>query len=134
MLTDKEADSILEDAIKLLEERVNVLEEELARPNHGSYSKEEELFENEAKTDGQQNVLIRIVCEKQEGQIPIIMSEIEKFNLSVSNISAMPFGDHLLAISVLARVILVFICPNSLFIKVCVFSWSRHSELKHIFA
>lgn len=117
----KEASSILEGAIKYmkqLEERVNKLEEELTRPNHGSYSEEEEedrLLEIDVmKTDGQdqQNVFIRIICEKQKGQIARIMSEIEKLHLSVSSISALPFGDQLLVISVSAQVILIFICPN----------------------
>ncbi|KAI8558711.1 hypothetical protein RHMOL_Rhmol04G0118300 [Rhododendron molle] len=111
MLMDhKESSSILEDAIKYmkqLEERVNKLEEELARPNHGSNSEEEEdrLLEIEVKTDGQdqQNVLIRIICEKQKGQIAGIVSEIEKLHLSVSSISALPFGDQLLVISVSAQ-------------------------------
>ncbi|KAF7144953.1 hypothetical protein RHSIM_Rhsim04G0084700 [Rhododendron simsii] len=113
MLMDvKEASSILEDAIKYmkqLEERVNKLEEELTRPNHGSYSDEEEeedrLPEIDVKTDGQdqQNVLIRIICEKRKGQIARIMSEMEELHLSVSSISALPFGDQLLVISVSAQ-------------------------------
>ncbi|KAG5552159.1 hypothetical protein RHGRI_010303 [Rhododendron griersonianum] len=113
MLMDhKEASSILEGAIKYmkqLEERVNKLEEELTRPNHGSYSEEEEedrLLEIDLmKTDSQdqQNVFIRIICEKQKGQIARIMSEIEKLHLSVSSISALPFGDQLLVISVSAQ-------------------------------
>lgn len=100
--------------MKELEERVNKLGEDLTRPKYCGSDHNQELLEIEVKTDDQdqQNVLIRIICDKQKGHISRIISEIEKLHLSVSNISALPFGDHFLVITVSAQVIFMFFVVN----------------------
>ncbi|CAF2067310.1 hypothetical protein Bca4012_086307 [Brassica carinata] len=41
------------------------------------------------------DVLIKILCEKQKGHVAKIMAEIEKFNFSITNSSVLPFGPTL---------------------------------------
>lgn len=50
-----------------------------------------------------EDVLIKILCEKQKAHIAKIMAEIEKFRFSVTNSSVLPFGPTL-DITIIAKV------------------------------
>ncbi|KAF3439136.1 hypothetical protein FNV43_RR17411 [Rhamnella rubrinervis] len=66
-------------------------------------SKEELLPKIEAKVL-ENNVLLRIHClQKQKGVLAKALSEMEKMNLRVINISTLPFGDFSLDITIIAQ-------------------------------
>ncbi|XP_057967323.1 transcription factor bHLH18-like [Malania oleifera] len=123
--------SVLGDAIKYLkqlQERVKTLEEQTKKKtvesvvfvrksqlcaadvddnsssdeNFDGYSVDQPLPEIEAKVSDE-NVLIRIHCEKQKGMIAHVLAEIEKLQLSVVNSSVLPFGDYATDITVIAK-------------------------------
>lgn len=124
--------SVLGDAIKYvkqLQERLKVLEEQtkkrtvesvifvkksqLLSANDGSSSCEENsdgrssaaaLPEIEAKVSDN-DVLIRIHCEKHKGFIGKTLGEIENLRLSIVNTNALPFGNSALDITIIAQVI-----------------------------
>lgn len=64
------------------------------------------LPEIEAKVS-QNDVLIRIHCEKSKGCMINILNTIEKLQLRVENSIVLPFGDSTLDITVLAQVIIL---------------------------
>lgn len=64
------------------------------------------LPEIEAKVS-QNDVLIRIHCEKSKGCMINILNTIEKLQLRVENSIVLPFGDSILDITVLAQVIIL---------------------------
>lgn len=49
------------------------------------------------------HVLVRIHCKKQDGLVPKILSELDKFCLDVISSSTMPFGDTALDITIIAQ-------------------------------
>ncbi|XP_026408207.1 transcription factor NAI1-like [Papaver somniferum] len=63
---------------------------------------DEPLPEIEARVS-QNNVLIRIHCEKHNGVFAKILSQIEKLHLSVISSHAIPFNDSSLAITITAQ-------------------------------
>lgn len=122
--------SVLGDAIKYvkeLQERLKVLEEEKKKSsavecddhsNSSSKEKEKEkdnvCNECEVARDEERlphvearvsdnNVLLRIHCEKQKGLLLKIMVEIQSLNLSIVNSSVLPFGDSILDITIVAQ-------------------------------
>lgn len=128
--------SVLGDAIKYLkqlQEQVKSLEEQLKKkPDHETVvsinsSKLSNSCDDSSSCDdysstggcfnralpkievrvSDKNVLIHINCEKQRGLIPKILSEIEKFHLTVTNTSALQFGDCTMDITVISQVILI---------------------------
>ncbi|CAK9150594.1 unnamed protein product [Ilex paraguariensis] len=119
--------SVLGDAIKYLkqlQERVKMLEEQATKQTMKSVvlvkksqldvedesssdesfggSSDESLPEIEARVCNK-NVLLRIHCEKQKGQLVKILTQIEKLNLSVVNTSVFPFGSLALDITITAE-------------------------------
>lgn len=50
------------------------------------------------------NVLMRILCEKDEAMLSNIFREIHNFHLSVINCSFLSFGSSFLAITIIAKV------------------------------
>lgn len=62
----------------------------------------EALLEIEARIS-ENDVLIRIHCEKQKGAIVKILSEVEKLHLSVVNSSVLPFGNSTLDVTIIAQ-------------------------------
>ncbi|KAF3572952.1 hypothetical protein F2Q69_00062816 [Brassica cretica] len=129
----KKADKItvLDDAIsrlKQLQEQIRKLKEEKEATRHmesmilvkkskvffdegtflsSSSSSDHEQFgqplpEIEAKVS-QNEVLIRIHCEKSKGRMIDILNTIENFQLRVENSIVLPFGDSILDITILAQ-------------------------------
>ncbi|KAJ7944590.1 Transcription factor bHLH18 [Quillaja saponaria] len=121
--------SVLGDAIKYvkqLQERVNSLEEKVAKKtvesvvfvkrsilsadddtsssdeNFDSRSNQLPLPEIEVRLSDK-NVLIRVHCEKQIGCVTKILSQIEKLHLNVHNSCALPFGNTTLDITIVAE-------------------------------
>ncbi|KAJ4890773.1 Transcription factor bHLH19 [Raphanus sativus] len=132
----KKADKItvLDDAIarlKQLQEQIRKLKEEKEATRHmesmilvkkskvffdektslpSSSCSDNEQFDQplpqiEAKV-AQNEVLIRIHCEKSKGSMIDILNTIENLQLCVENSIVLPFGDSILAITVLAKVII----------------------------
>ncbi|KAB2036898.1 hypothetical protein E1A91_D03G035200v1 [Gossypium mustelinum] len=122
--------SVLGDAIKYvkqLQERLKVLEEQTKKRTVESVvfvkkcqllSADDESSSCEENSDGQSSdaalpeieakvsdndVLIRIHCEKHKGFIAKILSEIEKLRLSIVNTNALPFGNSTLDITIIAE-------------------------------
>ncbi|GMI67989.1 hypothetical protein like AT4G37850 [Hibiscus trionum] len=121
--------SVLGDAIKYvkqLQERLKVLEEQTKKRSVESVvfvrksqlSAEDESSSCEDKSEGQSSdaalpemeakvsdndVLIRIHCEKQKGLVAKILTEIESLHLSVVNSSVLPFGNSTLDITIIAK-------------------------------
>ncbi|XVF17442.1 hypothetical protein REPUB_Repub10bG0122600 [Reevesia pubescens] len=121
--------SVLGDAIKYvqqLQERLKVLEEQTKKRTVESVvfvkksqlSADDETSSCEENSEGQSSdaalpeiearvsdndVLIRIHCEKQKGFVAKILSEIENLHLSVVNSSVLPFGNSTLDITIIAQ-------------------------------
>ncbi|XP_012472591.1 transcription factor bHLH18 [Gossypium raimondii] len=122
--------SVLGDAIKYvkqLQERLKVLEEQTKKRTVESVvfvkkcqllSADDESSSCEENSDGQSSdaalpeieakvsdndVLIRIHCEKHKGFIAKILSEIENLRLSIVNTNALPFGNSTLDITIIAE-------------------------------
>ncbi|XVE86931.1 hypothetical protein DITRI_Ditri18aG0074700 [Diplodiscus trichospermus] len=127
--TDK--NSVLGEAIKYmkqLQERVNTLEEQVAKKKVESVifvrktqiyadddtSSSDENFDSQSNKPfpeiearvSDKDVLIRIHCEKNKGCIPNIINEVEKLHLSVLNSNVLPFGQATHDITIVAQVIL----------------------------
>lgn len=120
--------SVLGDAIKYLkqlQERVKTLEDQTRRK-----STESVAFANKSCSDdhaadipvegplpeievriSDKDILIRIHCEKQKGIIEKTLSELEKFQLSIINSTALTFGTSTLDITIIAQV--TWQCKNS---------------------
>ncbi|PIN23615.1 hypothetical protein CDL12_03661 [Handroanthus impetiginosus] len=117
------------ECIKKLQERVQTLEEQqrqqeeeaakrqkmesivvVKRPQvmeveveHGQSDHEEQrLPEIEARLYNE-NILLKIECVKHKGLLVKILSELEKLNLAVVNISVAPFGSLVLDITIVAK-------------------------------
>ena len=121
--TDKA--SVLGDAVnylKQLQERLKMLEERTTKKMEESVvtAKRHQLSDNENyNSDSSSNqplleiearvsnndVLIRIHCQKQKGCAVKILGEIEKLHLTVINSSCMPFGECILDMTIVAQVI-----------------------------
>ncbi|CAA2965171.1 transcription factor bHLH18-like [Olea europaea subsp. europaea] len=120
--------SILGDAIKYMKElqdRVKTLEEQSRKKKSMEsvvFVKKYEIYTNNEKSPSDENfideplpeiearfsdkdVLIRIHCEKRKGIFEKTIAEIEKLHLSVVNSSAMTFGDSVLDITIVAKVL-----------------------------
>ncbi|CAL0331745.1 unnamed protein product [Lupinus luteus] len=119
--------SVLGDAIKYvkqLQERVQTLEEYAAQKktesaflvkrsiliaedddsNECSLSNcDQPLPHIEARVSGK-DVLIRIHCDKQSGRVATILSELDKYHLTVQGSSILPFGNNILDITIVAQV------------------------------
>ncbi|KAK3026770.1 hypothetical protein RJ639_040309 [Escallonia herrerae] len=117
--------SVLGDAIKYLkqlQERVKLLEEQAKKKPEESLvfvDKFQHAAENghdsssscnenvslpviEARIS-ENNVLINIHCEKQNGFLVKLLREIEKLHLSVVNSNVMPFGNHAMDVTIAAQ-------------------------------
>ncbi|XWS29641.1 hypothetical protein CRYUN_Cryun24cG0046900 [Craigia yunnanensis] len=121
--------SVLGDAIKhvkQLQERLKVLEEQTKKrivqsvvfvkksqvsaddesssceENFDGPSSDAALPEIEARVSDD-DVLIRIHCEKQKGLVAKILSEIENLHLSVVNSNVLPFGNSTLDMTIIAQ-------------------------------
>ncbi|CAG7866519.1 hypothetical protein HID58_036139 [Brassica napus] len=127
--------TVLDDAIsrlKQLQEQIRKLKEEKEATRHmesmilvnkskvfldegtflssSSSSSDHEQFDQplpeiEAKV-AQNEVLIRIHCEKSKGSMIDILNTIENFQLRVENSIVLPFGESILDITILAQVII----------------------------
>ncbi|XAR58850.1 hypothetical protein NMG60_11014412 [Bertholletia excelsa] len=53
--------------------------------------------------DMRENVLVRVLCEKQEGLIARALGELERFRLRIISCSVLPFGELSLDITVVAQ-------------------------------
>ncbi|XP_052203947.1 transcription factor bHLH18-like [Diospyros lotus] len=120
--------SVLGDAIKYikqLQERVKSLEEEAAKKpeesvislkkswisgddNNSSSDEHSDSSSNQPFPEinvriSDTNVLLRIYCEKRNGLVVKILSEIEKLHLVVTNSNVMTFGDTTLALNIIAQ-------------------------------
>ncbi|KAK9011217.1 hypothetical protein V6N11_044071 [Hibiscus sabdariffa] len=121
--------SVLGDAIKYvkqLQERLKVLEEQTKKRSVESVvfvkksqlSADDESSSCEEISEGQSSdaalpeieakvsdndVLIRIHCEKQKGFVAKILREIEELHLSIVNISVLPFGNSTLDITIVGQ-------------------------------
>ncbi|KAE8722379.1 WD repeat-containing protein 5-like [Hibiscus syriacus] len=121
--------SVLGDAIKYvkqLQERLKVLEEQTKKRTVESVvfvkkfklSADDESSSCDDNSEGQatdaalpeiearvsdNDVLIRIHCERHKGFVVKILSEIENLHLSVVNSSALPFGNSTLDITIIAK-------------------------------
>lgn len=108
-------DSVLGDAIDYLEylqDRVTMLEEQASNRTTGPAPKEdtgdnndsnEQRLEIEARVCNN-NILIKIQCEKGKGVLVKVLGEVDKFDLTVVNISVAPFGSLALDITIVAEV------------------------------
>ncbi|KAK6151076.1 hypothetical protein DH2020_016008 [Rehmannia glutinosa] len=115
--------SVLGDAIKYLEylqQRVRTLEGQAANQtmesavvvkksriiveDEGDSSKSDELRlpEIEARVC-ENNILLKIQCEKLKGLLGKILAEVEKLNLAVVNIGVAPFGSLAIDITIIAE-------------------------------
>ncbi|CAN8241787.1 unnamed protein product [Cochlearia groenlandica] len=74
-----------------------VLDDDDQHPDFSSSN----LPEMEVRVSGE-DVLIKIICEKQKDYVKKVMGEIEKLGLSITNSSVMPFGPTL-DISIIAK-------------------------------
>ncbi|KAJ0233387.1 Myc-type [Hirschfeldia incana] len=117
----KKADKItvLDDAIsrlKQLQEQIRKLKEEKEATRHMESMvlvKKPKVFFDEEQFDqplpeieakvAQNEVLIRIYCEKSKGSMIEILNTIENLQLRVENSVVLPFGDSILDITVLAQ-------------------------------
>ena len=124
--------SVLGDAIKYmkqLQEKVKTLEEQTRKENmesvvfvkkirlcadsgnsssDGNFSSvpfNEPLPEIEARFCDK-NVLIRIHCEKRKGILEKTIAEMEKLHLTVANSSCLTFGNSVLDVTIIAKVLL----------------------------
>ncbi|OMO56377.1 hypothetical protein CCACVL1_26599 [Corchorus capsularis] len=113
--------------VKHLQERLQVLEEQTKKRTVESVvfvkksqlSADDESSSCEENSDGQStsdaalpeiearvsdnDVLIRIHCEKQKGFMAKILSEIENLHLTVVNSSVLPFGNSTLDLTIIAQ-------------------------------
>ncbi|KAL8097357.1 hypothetical protein AgCh_030483 [Apium graveolens] len=113
--------SVLGDAIKYLkqlQEKVKTLEEQTRRKstesvafanksssdNHAASTPVEEPLPEIEVRISDKDILIRIHCEKRKGVIEKTLAEIEKFQLSIINNTAMTFGTSTLDITIIAKV------------------------------
>ncbi|KAL5064147.1 hypothetical protein RYX36_025884 [Vicia faba] len=116
--------------VKELKERLESLEEKRKKPKAYQstvtpikpdvehYSSSEESTETESAADGtstesffkmeakvsEQHMLIRIHCQKHNGLLVKIISEIQCFELFVVNNSVLAFGDSILDITIIAEI------------------------------
>ncbi|KAK4419658.1 Transcription factor [Sesamum alatum] len=114
--------SILEDAIdylKILEERIRVLEIEQADKRsedirNSTYKESSNIDESTNEVSAastikvriqNRNVLIKILCKKQKGFMSRIHMEMEKMNLCEVDVRVMPFGRDALDITILAQML-----------------------------
>ncbi|XP_042491310.1 transcription factor bHLH18-like isoform X2 [Macadamia integrifolia] len=118
--------SVLGDAIKYLkqlQERVKTLEEQAMKKKTMEsvvvVKKSQISSDDESSSSGEnftnnplpeiearvsdKNVLIRIHCEKRKGIVVKTLAEMEKLHLCVINSSAIPFGESILDITVVAK-------------------------------
>ncbi|KAL8097359.1 hypothetical protein AgCh_030483 [Apium graveolens] len=112
--------SVLGDAIKYLkqlQEKVKTLEEQTRRKstesvafanksssdNHAASTPVEEPLPEIEVRISDKDILIRIHCEKRKGVIEKTLAEIEKFQLSIINNTAMTFGTSTLDITIIAK-------------------------------
>lgn len=125
--------SVLGDSIKYikqLQEKVKVLEEQTRAKNMESvvFVRKSQLIENgdkytssnESNSNGSfeetlpeiearfcdNNVLIRVHCEKRKGVVEKIIAEVERLQLKLINSSVMTFGSCALDVTIIAQVIL----------------------------
>ncbi|KAG8384209.1 hypothetical protein BUALT_Bualt04G0094200 [Buddleja alternifolia] len=120
--------SVLGQAIKYLEnlqERVRMLEERAAAaaPAHVVVEDEEESAEEQIGNSDEQrlpeiearvsnnNILMKIQCEKRRGILVKLLGEVEKLNLLVVNASVAPFGSFALDVTIIAEIDEEFILP-----------------------
>ncbi|KAF8083369.1 hypothetical protein N665_0778s0020 [Sinapis alba] len=104
---EKEATRHMESMILVKKSKV-FFDEETSLSSSSSSGHEQfdqPLPEIEAKV-AQNEVLIRIHCEKSKGNMIDILNTIENLQLHVENSNVLPFGDSVLDITVLAQVII----------------------------
>ncbi|XP_022862621.1 transcription factor NAI1-like [Olea europaea var. sylvestris] len=103
--------------MKYLQERVKILEEQTRKAeivtknsqvvvevdDNGSSSTEPQQSPAIKARERGKNVLLRIHCEKSNGILVKIISEMEKLNLSVVNASVVSFGSLSLDINITAE-------------------------------
>lgn len=120
--------SVLGDAVKYakqLQERVQTLEEQAAKKKAESavLVKRSVFFDEDADRNGTsdspydqplpeiearvsgKDVLVRIHCDRHSGRVATILSELEKYHLTVKSSSFLPFGNNILDITIVAQVI-----------------------------
>nr|WAK86053.1 transcription factor bHLH7 [Nothapodytes nimmoniana] len=126
--------SVLGDAIKYLkqlQERVKTLEEQTKKKSvesvvfvkkfefhaNGESSSSNQDFSNDPVYEplpeveariSDKDVLVRIHCERRKGVLEKVVSEIEKFHLSVINSCALSFGGSALDITIIAQMDMEF--------------------------
>lgn len=132
--TQMDKASVLSDAIKYmkqLQEKVRTLEEHAAAKKSNEsvlivkksrlyFSSSGEINESDAFEEAlpeiearlcDENVLIRIHCEKRKGVLEKTISELERLHLTVLNTSCFTFGVSALDLTIIAQVLI----RNSLF-------------------
>lgn len=105
---EKEGTREMESMILMKKSKVFFDEEPpyLSSPPSDITKSDQILPEIEAKVS-QNDVLIRIHCEKSKGCMIKILNTIENFQLRIENSILLPFGDSTLDITVLAQVIIL---------------------------
>lgn len=124
--------SVLGDAIKYikqLQDKVKTLEEQTRKKNMESvvFVKKTQLFANDDNSSSEENnssgpfeetlpeiearfcdnnVMIRIHCEKRKGVVEKTIAEVEKLQLKFINSSVLTFGGCALDVTIIAQVIL----------------------------
>ncbi|KAL3516038.1 hypothetical protein ACH5RR_022940 [Cinchona calisaya] len=92
----------VESVVLVKKSKIFVEDEEGSSDEMGSIDEQRPLPEIEAKLCDKK-VLFRVHCENHRGVLVKILSEIEKHNLGVTNISVSPFGSVALDITIIAE-------------------------------
>ncbi|GER28216.1 basic helix-loop-helix (bHLH) DNA-bindingsuperfamily protein [Striga asiatica] len=110
LLQVDEVNAVLSDAIKYieyLEQRVRNLEEfqaaEESTESQINAVNNDPNFPNIKARVCEKNVLLKIQCEKGEGNLGKILGELDKFDLAVVNMEVTPFGSSAIDITITAK-------------------------------
>ncbi|KAL2241484.1 UNVERIFIED_CONTAM: Transcription factor bHLH19 [Sesamum indicum] len=101
MLEEHAANQATESMVVAEKSQMTAGEEGYADGNNGN-SKEQRLPEIEARVCNN-NIRLKIQCEKVKGAIVKILDQVERLNLVVVNASVVPFGSLALDVSIIAE-------------------------------
>ncbi|KAL0332390.1 UNVERIFIED_CONTAM: Transcription factor [Sesamum calycinum] len=101
LLEEHAANQATESVVVVKKSQITVDEEGYADVNSGN-STEQRLPEIEARVCNN-NIRLKIQCEKVKGVIVKILDEVERLNLVIVNASVVPFGTLALNVSIIAE-------------------------------
>ncbi|GAB4847169.1 hypothetical protein Ancab_026180 [Ancistrocladus abbreviatus] len=102
-LEDQAKKRALESVVLVKKSQISIYDDDASSSSENSKETLEEMLPEIEARVSDKNVLIRIHCEKQQGLLVRILSEIEKLHLTVINSSALTFGNYDLVITIVAQ-------------------------------